>query len=307
MERKIGISTVAMQGRLGNKAALEMAARAGAQSVDFDLNVAGINFLTEGAVYAQGEDAIVEYFTDIKNHASSLGLEIYQTHSRGDGFGEDAARNEQLKELYRLDLLASSVLGAKVCVFHAPSNFPNWRNVNVKRMQELHDEQFLYILPYAKKYGIKAATETFGTLSTAPIPTCELFGQMKYFQAGYNRVKEKSEAADAFCVCVDSGHSCLAMPFGNPSPADIVRAFGPGAIGALHLHDNKQGFDEHKLPLTGAVNFEDLFSALDEVGYDGVYNLELGYHMFGWDFMEELATFSVKLLRRMLDRHDGKI
>lgn len=307
MERKIGISTVAMQGRLGNKAALEMAARAGAQSVDFDLNQNGVNFLTDGAIYAQGEDAIVEYFTDIKNHAASLGLEIYQTHSRCDGLGQNEEYNERLKELYRLDLLASSALGAKVCVFHAPSNFPNWRNINVERMKELHDEQFLYILPIAKKYGIKAATETFGLFGGAPIPTCELFGQMKHFSQGYHRVKEKSEAGDAFCVCIDSGHSNLAMNFGNPSPADIVRAFGPNTVGALHLHDNKRTFDEHELPLTGFVDFEDLFCTLDEVGYNGVYNLELGYHMFGWDLMEELAVFSVKLLRRMLDRHDGKI
>lgn len=305
MEKRIGISTCAMQWNFGNKAALEMAARTGAQSVDFDLNVQGVNYLTEGSVYAQGEDAIREYFTEIKNYATSLGLEIYQTHSKCDGFGTNDARNAELDELHRLDLLATSALGAKVCIFHAPTNLPNWRAIDRARMDALHDAQFLSIAKNAKKYGVLAATETFGTVGPAPVPTCEYYGGIKAFEAAYRRIAE-SEWGDAFVVCVDSGHSNLAMRFGNPSPADIVRIFGD-KVKALHLHDNLQGFDEHCLPLNGFVDFFDLFRALDEVGYDGVYNLEVNFNMFGPGFLEETATFAVRLLRRMLDHHEGKI
>lgn len=308
MERKIGISTCTMQAFFGNKKAIEMASRTGATAIDLDLSIAGVNFLTEGAVYAQGDDAVVEYFTDLKNYAASLGMEIYQTHAHDSGYNNDSAFNEKQTQLYRLDLLATSALGAKVCVFHAPSNgaCQSWRYPDGELLNRLYDEQYTAVLAHAKRYGVLAATETGGSYATAPIPTCGYFSHFKNFEASYRRMKA-TENGDAFGVCVDTGHSALAMFFGNPQPADIIRRLGPGAVQALHLHDNKSGFDEHCLPMTGFVNFPDLFRALDEVGYTGVYNLEVNFSIFGRDFMEQTATFSVKLLRRMLDRHDGKI
>ena len=308
MERKIGVSTCAMQAFFGNKKAIEMAARTGATSIDLDLGIRGINFLTEGAVYAQGDDAVVEYFTDLKNYAASLGMEIYQTHAHNDGFKKDPAFNEKQIELFRLDLLATSALGAKVCVFHGPSNAncASWRYPDGALLNRLYDEQYTAVLAHAKRYGVYAAAETGGLYVDAPLPTCGYFAYFKNFEAGYRRMRA-TENGDAFAVCVDSGHSSMAMFFGNPQPADIIRRLGPGAVQALHLHDNKMSFDEHCLPMTGAVNFPDLFRALDEVGYTGVYNLEVNFNIFGRDFIEETATFSVQLLRRMLDRHDGKI
>ena len=307
MERRIGVSTCAMQAFFGNKKALEMAARTGAQAVDLDLNIRGVNDLTEGSVYSRGEDAIIEYFTDLKNYATSLGLEIYQTHAHDDGFKNDPAFNARQSELYRLDLLATSALGAEVCVFHSPSNAvsPSWRYPDGALLNRLYDEQYTTILAHAKRCGVLAATETGGLYPTAPIPTCGYFSQFKNFESAYRRMAA-TENGDAFAVCLDSGHSSTAMFFGNPQPADIVRRLGP-AVRALHLHDNKMTFDEHCLPMTGFVDFPDLFRALDEVGYNGVYNLEVNFNIFGRDFIEQTATFSVKLLRRMLDRHDGKI
>ena len=47
MERRIGVSTCAMQRFFGNRAAIEMAARTGATAIDLDLGIPKINFLTE--------------------------------------------------------------------------------------------------------------------------------------------------------------------------------------------------------------------------------------------------------------------
>lgn len=309
MERKIGISTCAMQWKHGDKGALEMAARTGAVALDFDTCIAEVgNLKNPNSVYSKGDNAVIEYYTELKEHADKLGIEIYQTHGRGDGYTPNEKDNERRAEEIRLDLLAAKTLGAKVCVIHTPNNLDcgPWRNPNRELMDRLFDEQLQSALPYAKEYGVKLAIETNGFVACAPIPVCEYFGYLKNFEAAYRR-NAATACGDWLAVCIDSGHSNLAMPFGNPEPADIVRTLGPNAVHALHLHDNLRGFDEHCLPLTGFVDFPDLFRALDEVGYTGVYNLEVNFNIFGQDFQEETATFTVQLLRRMLDRHDGRI
>ena len=47
---------------------------------------------------------------------------------------------------------------------------------------------------------------------------------------------------------------------------------------------------------------EKVFDALDEIGYDGYYNMELNLRYFGDEYMVETAEFAVKMLQSFLDR-----
>lgn len=76
------------------------------------------------------------------------------------------------------------------------------------------------------------------------------------------------------------------------------------AVTVLHLHDNDTLTDQHKIPMTGCIDWNDVLNALDEVGFKGVYNLEIGLTHFGDNFMLEEAEFGVKVMRNMLrDRY----
>ena len=57
--------------------------------------------------------------------------------------------------------------------------------------------------------------------------------------------------------------------------------------------------------MTGTIDWNDVFDALDEVGYHGTYNMELNLGHFGAGFELETAAFSVKLLRHMLNTRYG--
>jgi len=46
-----------------------------------------------------------------------------------------------------------------------------------------------------------------------------------------------------------------------------------------------------------------VLNALDEVGYDGVYNMEVKLAHFGDDFLIEHAEFAVKVMKYMLETH----
>ncbi len=62
-------------------------------------------------------------------------------------------------------------------------------------------------------------------------------------------------------------------------------------------HGRIQGFKNVK---------EEDDALIDEVGYDGTYNMELNLACFGTGFEIETAEFSVKLLRHMLAEHYGR-
>lgn len=100
-------------------------------------------------------------------------------------------------------------------------------------------------------------------------------------------------------TCVDTGHSNKAVRFGQPSAGDVIRMLG-GSISTLHLNDNDGVLDQHKIPMTGTIDWSDVLDALDEVGYSGIYNMELSLGHFGKGFEKEAARFAVKVMKNML-------
>ena len=106
-----------------------------------------------------------------------------------------------------------------------------------------------------------------------------------------------------FTVCIDTGHCNKATRFGQPGPAEFIRRFGSD-ISVLHLHDNNTLTDQHKPPLTGDIDWNDLMDALDEVGYNGIYNLEISLRCFGEEMMVETAEFGIKIFRNFLEQRE---
>lgn len=304
MKRLVGISTFLLQEAFGDKRAIEIAAEVGADAIDFDLGNNRDCFSNrEGSIYSKGKDAIVEYFSDIKKHADNCGIMICQTHGKGPGFKNIKEQDDLLVKDTELDCLATSILGAPVCVVHNATSIFLGPTPDPELMHSLSFDLFSRTIPYAKKYGIKIATETFG--DAVEYEACDFFGNIGEFEKAYNTIKSVEELKDHFTVCVDTGHSNKAMRFNNPTPGDVIRRIG-GDISVLHLNDNDTLTDQHKIPMTGTINWNDVFNALDEVGYNGVYNMELELRHFGKGFMVETAEFAVKVMRHFLKERYGE-
>ena len=297
MERKVGISIFALQSAYGDKRALEIAKEIGADAVDFSLEFT--DYRNMDCVYSEGDAAVNAYYTDLKAYADEIGLIISQTHGKLPGFINDKEEDDALVENSRLDCLATACLGAPVCVIHNASSISMGANPNPELMHRLSFDMFTRILPYAKQYGIKIATETFG--DAVMYNACDFFGNIDEFMKAYKDIKAIEEYGDYFTVCVDTGHSNKAMRYNNPTPGDVIRSIGSD-IDVLHLNDNDTLTDQHKMPMTGTIDWNDIFDALDEVGYKGVYNMELKLAHFGDDFMVEHAEFAVKLMKHMLKK-----
>lgn len=300
-DKKVGISIGILQMIYGDRRALEIAAQIGADAVDFAthrFDKRTWDYREPTSVYAQGDDAVVAYFTELRNYAESLGLIIGQTHGRGEGFLNDREADDAQVENARLDLLAASALGAPVCVIHNPTSIHHGPNPDPAMMRNLSFDQFTRMLPYAAKYGVMLATETFG--DAVEYDSIDFFGNLTEFRNVNERIRQASEYRDWFTVCMDTGHTNKASRFGQPKPGDAIRILGKD-ITVLHLNDNDTLTDQHKIPKTGCINWDDTMSALEEIGYNGIYNMELNLKHFGDGFEIETATFAVKVMRYMLN------
>ncbi|MBQ7399622.1 MAG: sugar phosphate isomerase/epimerase [Clostridia bacterium] len=295
MKKLIGISIFELQKTYGDERALEIAAQIGADAVDFDINCYSCE--TKGSIYQKSDKEIEEYFKGLKAKADSLGLIISQTHGRLRVFFNDPIKDEAAIRDARLDCMVTKILGAPYCVMHSIATSITGPDASADYMHETFDRVFAEILPFAKSNGIKIAIETMGD---SPVyGCCDFFGVLDEFKKSYDRISKIGDNADYLCCCIDTGHVNKAMRFGNPTPEEFISTMG-SAVKCLHLNDNDTLTDQHKPPKTGVINWNKVLSALDEVGYDGVYNLELNLCHFGRGFEIETAEFSIKLLRFML-------
>ena len=298
MSYLIGISLHDLQERYGDRRALEIAKEIGADAVDFSTSGAPYHDYREtGSIYSKSEDEFVSYYADLKKYADSLGLTVSQTHGRLRGFRKDEEENAAVAENARLDCLAARTLGAPICVMHSVATGLVGPDTPPEEMRKLNFFWFNKALEYAKQYNVKIASETFGDSPKYQI--CDFFGQIDEFLNSFDSVAAQGDNAAHFAVCVDTGHSNKAMRFGNPKPGDVIRRLGK-RVEALHLNDNDTLTDQHKIPMTGCIDWNDVLDALDEIGYTGVYNMEINLTHFGEDFMIEEAAFAIKVMRQIL-------
>ncbi len=306
---KIGLSILPLQIRYGDRKALEIAKNCGADAVDFGLENFGgrYDFRNPSSVYARPEEEIRDYFADLRAHADRLGLIISQTHGRGFGFRNIPDEDDALVRNARLDCLATSLLGAPVCVIHAVSTGFH-KDAEPEFMRRLNQDMFARILPYAKEYGIKVATETFG--DTLGGSCCDFFGNLDEFIMAYEQTCAVGDNRNYFTVCMDTGHTNKATKFnGNPQVPEAIRRLG-GEITVLHINDNNTVGDQHLLPfvdksgwqLDGTIDWDETVEALREIGYDGVYNMELHLSRYGEEVMPEFCRFAVAVMRNFLEK-----
>ena len=292
-KKKIGLSIFDPQRIFGWEKTFEICRDAGFDAIDFNLEA----YFLGDEIYGGSEDAFVSHFTKIKEKADELGLEISQTHGRCWCWDPvDTSINERHYKICEKDLYATKILGGMPCVIHS-LNTTRWGKQPPEVMREKNSEMFNSILPFAEKYQVKIAFETFGRATCAPGErTSEFFAYPEEMLRQYNDFNTEYKT-----ICLDSGHTHEAGNFWVPPVEDMIRILGKD-ITLTHLHDNTGVRDDHLLPTMGNIKWERVFDAFDEIGYNGVYNFELRTAFFG-GMQEEALKFYGKYLRKFVDGH----
>ena len=287
--RKIGISCAALIKKYGIDRGLEICKESGFDAVDFGLEIYHLG----DAVYGASDDAIAAHFTAIRKKAEALGLTISQTHGRCSTYHpNDEAHNRDIDKVCELDLRATALLGAPACVIHF-INSSKWGKQPAEVMHRESAAMFDNLLPFAEQHRVCIGFETFGAARVAGARIRDFFADPTEFKRQYERLDTKYKT-----VCVDTGHTQEVGSFWVPAPEEMIRILGRD-ISILHLHDNNGHYDDHLLPGMGNINWPAVFDALDEVGYEGVYNFELALR-FG-NALEDFVRFAGKYLRYFVD------
>ncbi len=298
MKRKlIGISCGVLARRYGDVRALEMCAEAGFDAVDFNL----LHFdVSKDTIYRRSDEEIVAYFAQLKRRAEELGIIISQTHGRTATYRpSDERNNAWVREVSRRDLLATAALGAPACVIHSIST-GRWLDASPEQMRRENIKMYHDLIPFAEQYGVAIALETFGDCRPNGVRRLDFFGDV-------SELKEQYDALRTSCktLCMDTGHTHKAHDVA-PSvsdAADAIRYLGKD-ITLLHLNDNNGFSDQHLPPLLAGDRFQldwkDIMCALDEIGYEGIYNFELSLDGVG-SAMEAYLHFLSAHLRSIVE------
>lgn len=305
MERKISLCIGALSGswtdKYGFLESLDKIKEIGADGIDFDLNEYNLVTNTD-SIYLKSEEEFTSYFENIRKEVEKRGLEIFQTHGTMRTFREDDEEYNTVTfpKNAEFDLKASKILGAPVCVFHPGSDLSNL-NSTPDEMRFRARRAFSSVLPYAKQNDVKVALETVGSNWTLN-NKLDFFGGYDEFRALFDDVKKMNpEYADWWVCCIDTGHVNLTGQHNQPSPADFIRLMGNNVF-CLHLHDNDGYFDGHRIPCGGTIDWEDVFKALKEIGYNNNFNSEVTLKYISDDLIVPTAEFTIAIIKDFIKR-----
>lgn len=246
---------------VGEEKAVELVAKAGFDAWDFSMFSMGRPDWDAGKIkdlpHPLREADYLKFAKNLRRIGEENGIVCNQAHAPFPSGWKDIRCN--LKRA----LECAAVAGADVCVLH-PLEFET---------PEKNAEFFAELLPYAKEFGVKIATENMWTwdheADHAKPCACTT---AENFVAHIDAVNDPD-----FVACLDVGHA--EMRGCQVSAVELIHALGRDRLKALHICDNDKWRDRHKLPFTMDIDFVAIARALKEIDYTGDFTLEAPYHL----------------------------
>ena len=102
-------------------------------------------------------------------------------------------------------------------------------------------------------------------------------------------------------ICLDTGHLNLTD---NKDQKAFIQKAGTH-IKALHIADNEGKTDQHMMPFgCGSVNIREVIKEMKDIGYDGLYNLEIPGEKHG---PYEIRGFKLDYIKRVFEFLDAQV
>ncbi len=198
--------------------------------------------------------------------AASLKLSIPQAHAHlvADIAHPDAARRQADFDWVLLHLSLAAKLGAKNVVVHPSPGVGLCSRSDAKRTLEANVEAFKRLCAKAGELGLSIGVENLYDSKSAK--GSRRFGAMP------GELMELLEGVGASNIGItfDSSHAnvqCLDIPA-------ALREFGSKLI-CTHISDNDGSGDQHRCPGSGKIDWLPVMAAFREIGYKGIFNLEV--------------------------------
>ena len=203
--------------------------------------------------------ALAEWLDDTRLTLHSMHAPIARDYVKGswkDGLTLAAADESQRKAAVEETLATLDVAAAvrySTLVVHGGVPEPHGGAADnhlaslVRSLEELS--------PVAQRYGIRLAVEVIPNALSTPSALVDL-------------IESDIDAVD-LGICMDVGHARLM--------GDVIDAIETcsGHLITTHLHDNRGRNDDHLVPGKGVIDWDATLLALQKIGYDEVWMLEL--------------------------------
>lgn len=191
--------------------------------------------------------------TDFANFCWQHGIKIPQAHMV---FPSNIVSDSGAIDLIEKQIKMLSAMGVRAAVLHG-------------------DHLDGTALSYEEK--IEKNIEAFRTLAER-VGECSLTVCIENLQRIFVSIDEilyvlDRVGSDLFGICLDTGHLNLTA---TSSQREFILKAG-SRLKALHIADNDRSRDQHIAPFgIGTVDFAEVVDALREIGYDGLFNYEIG-------------------------------
>lgn len=279
----------------GTKEAIRKARNFGFDAVDYSFCYRNADF------FNRSDEDFKNYFTDIKNYAHSLGIEIGQTHSCFPTWrGDESDENSVFLQIQCIK--ATAHLGSKYVVVH-----PQFDGHNEKPFDKVAKERnmkfYSSLLPTLKEYGVVACIENMWGWDKESKKICPTV--CSYSDELIDYVDTLND--EHFAICHDVGHTNLINygEYKEYTPENEVRKL-KGKLATLHVHDTDGVSDLHTLPYVvnsnhnRTVNWENYCKTLKEIGFDGIMNMETGFpEFFGEEVEDAAGAFAYQIARKL--------
>ncbi len=208
------------------------------------------------------DENCIEKARELRAFADSIGILCNQTHAPFASVinGDEAYNQAMFPNLVRA-IEISGVLGAKVCVVHPCNDYTAEEN---KAFYES-------LAPYAEVAGVKIGVENMWNWYHKGKRDGHVLPAACSHQDDFKKHMDLLDKT-LFCANVDIGHAEMMHAYGT-NASKMIETLGE-YVQAIHLHDVDFWNDNHSLPFTQSIDFEEVIQSLEKIGYAGDITLE---------------------------------
>ena len=237
-------------------------AEAGISSVDY-----GLSYGYQHEIWKLSDEELREELEEDRKNIEKNGLIVGQTHSPLDAYWGNQPDTKEARLHAQIQAIkAASYLNSPYIVIHPICLPGRMDRTRYEENKKLNMEYYRYLEPYLRKYHVKAAIENLfiddrmlGRTAKTACSTAE--NLMDYID---------TLGSDQFVACLDVGHAVLA----GEDPVEMIYKLGKKYLHVTHMHDNDYINDDHMMPGIGKIDWYAVGKALNDIGYEGVFNYE---------------------------------
>lgn len=258
----------------------------GFDSVNFDLCNDSQPF------FYMTDEELEKTMSEYKNMAFEADIEIFQAHGPWRWPVRDFTPEDRAERMGKMktSIRACALLGCKNWVIHPimPMGVNDRGTENEQKTWDMNKEFMTELLAFAKQHGVVICYENMPMVGLG----------IGYPLDILRFVEEMND--DNFKICLDIGHAEICKS--QITVGDAIRKMGD-KIACFHVHDNNGWADIHTMPMTGAVDWDDVCAAIKEIGYRDDFTLEtMAAKSLPDDLFDAQTKIFYEVAKRLLEK-----